>query len=356
MLSYQNSTHSEKKQFKLVRYFACTSFIVLIISCLIFSVLISRSVKDVLINNFEVNDIPLGNTGPITGEKRPVGEKFEFTRDLTSEYDLLVKLRYYIILIFILMISLIFVILLLIISKAEKIMENRTRKQIEFSVQQKHSEHLASIGQMIAGVSHEIRNPLGIIFSTAELLSGMHEPNTTQKRLSDAIIDSSNRLNNIITAFQDFARPQQADLQECYIEEIINKGLNFLRPELDKQTISIQDNLKGKSFRLKADPNLLYRAFLNIFVNAVQAMENGGVIRIDLSEGNDHYQVKISNSGQGIGQDVIGKIFNPFFSSKDKGIGLGLPIAKNIIKAHNGEITLNSDPNSGTDVVIILPK
>jgi len=244
----------------------------------------------------------------------------------------------------------------LIVRKAEGIIEKRAKEQIELEAQLNQAERLATLGQMIAGVSHEIRNPLGIIRSTAELLSGMDRADETQKKLSNMIIESSNRLNNIVTEFMDFARPRKPDLQECYLEEIINKNLDFLRPELDKQNISVQDNLENRSFKFKADPHLLYRAFLNLFINAIQSMNNGGTIHVDLSEKSNSYRIGIRDTGAGIDQDTINKIFNPFFSTKDKGSGLGLPIVKNIIEAHNGEIRINSDSDSGTEVMILLPK
>jgi len=300
--------------------------------------------------------IPFRGMDPVTGRKGHVLGVFELTQDLTQEYQSVIKLQYFIFGLSILIMALIFVTLLLIVRKAEGIIEKRAKEQIELEAQLNQAERLATLGQMIAGVSHEIRNPLGIIRSTAELLSGMDRADETQKKLSNMIIESSNRLNNIVTEFMDFARPRKPDLQECYLEEIINKNLDFLRPELDKQNISVQDNLENRSFKFKADPHLLYRAFLNLFINAIQSMNNGGTIHVDLSEKSNSYRIGIRDTGAGIDQDTINKIFNPFFSTKDKGSGLGLPIVKNIIEAHNGEIRINSDSDSGTEVMILLPK
>ena len=252
--------------------------------------------------------------------------------------------------------ALIFLALLLIVRKAEKIIEERAKEQIELEAQLNQSERLAALGQMIAGVSHEIRNPLGIIRSTAELLSGREDADASQKKLSDMIIDASTRLNNIVTEFMDFARPQKPDLQQCYLEEIIYKNIEFLRPELDKNNISVKDNLKNLSFKLKADPHLLYRAFLNLFINAIQSINDKGTINIHLSEEPDSYTVQIRDTGEGIGQETLKKIYNPFFSTKDKGSGLGLPIVKNIVEAHRGKLRIKSHPDAGTEIHIILPK
>ncbi|UCF82643.1 MAG: GHKL domain-containing protein [Desulfobacteraceae bacterium] len=307
--------------------------------------------------------IPFRDVDPFTGDKGYVGGVFELIQDLTKEYESLVKFQYLIFGLSILIMGLIFVALLLIVHKAEGIIEKRAKEQRELESQLNHAERLAALGQMVAGVSHEIRNPLGIVRSTAELLGGMPGSTEAQEKLSRVIIDESSRLDNIVTEFLDYARPQEPNFQECYLEEIINKNLQFLGPEFDKGNISVRDNINGRSFRLRADPQLLYRAFLNIFMNGIQAMENGGTITVDVTEKKGHYVVSIEDTGYGIGQENLNRIFDPFFSTKDKGSGLGISIVKNIIEGHKGSIRIEStvgDPqgqdNTGTKVFIILPK
>jgi signal transduction histidine kinase len=307
--------------------------------------------------------IPFRDVDPYTGDKGYVGGVFELIQDLTKEYKSLVKFQYFIFGLSILIMGLIFVALLLIVHNAERIIEERAKEQRELESQLNHAERLAALGQMIAGVSHEIRNPLGIIQSTAELLGGMPNSTDEQKKLSSVITGESGRLNNIVTEFLDFARPQEPNFQECHLEEIINKNLQFLSPELDKENISVYDNLDGRSLKLRADPQLLYRAFLNVFINAIQAMENGGRINVDVTEKKDHYVVSIADTGCGIRQENLSKIFDPFFSTKDKGSGLGISIVRNIIEGHKGSVWINSDgggppgrQDTGTKVFIKLPK
>ena len=284
-------------------------------------------------------------------------------QDLTKEYESLVKFQYFIFGLSSLIMDLIFVALLLIVHNAEVIIEERAKEQRELESQLNHAERLAALGQMVAGVSHEIRNPLGIIRSTAELLGGMPDSTDIQKKLLSVITEESSRLNNIVTEFLDFARPQEPNSQECYLEEIINKNLQFLSPELDKENISVYDNLDDRSLKLRADPQLLYRAFLNIFMNAIQAMENGGSMTVDVAEKKDHYVVSIEDTGCGIRQENLSKIFDPFFSTKDNGTGLGISIVRNIIEGHKGslwiESTVGDTPGqhgTGTKVFIKLPK
>jgi len=307
--------------------------------------------------------IPFRGMDPLSGSKGYVLGVFELIQDLTKEYEYLVKFQYLIFGLSILIMGLIFVALLLIVHKAEGIIEGRAKEQRELESQLNHAERLAALGQMVAGVSHEIRNPLGIIRSTAELLGGMPDSTDVQKKLSSVITEESSRLNNIVTEFLDFARPQEPNFQECYLEEIINKNLQFLSPEFDKENISVYDNLDGRSLKLSADPQLLYRAFLNIFMNAIQAMENGGSMTVDVAEKKDHYVVSIEDTGYGIRQEILSKFFDPFFSTKDKGSGLGISIVRNIIEGHKGSVWIDSkvgDPpgqhGAGTKVFIKLPK
>ncbi|NQT55173.1 MAG: GHKL domain-containing protein [Desulfobacteraceae bacterium] len=306
--------------------------------------------------------IPFRGVVPSTGEGF-IGGVFELTQDLTKEYQSIVKLQYLIFGLSILIMGLIFVALLLIVHKAERIIEQRAKEQRELESQLNHSERLAALGQMVAGVSHEIRNPLGIIRSTAELLGGMPDSNEAQKKLSGMIIEESSRLNNIVSEFLDFARPQEPNFQDCYLDEIIKKNLLFLRPEFDKEEITVHDNLNSRSLKLKADPNLLYRSFLNIFVNAIQSIKNGGTVTVNVEEKKDHYIVGITDTGSGISEENLNKVFDPFFSTKDKGSGLGLSIVKNIIEAHKGSMWIESRvrdskerENSGMKIMIKLPR
>jgi len=299
--------------------------------------------------------IPFRGVNPFTGKQDIVGV-FEITQDMTKQYESIIKFQYLIFGLSILIMGLIFLALLLIVQKAEKVIELRAKERRELEEQLHQAERLAALGEMVAGVSHEIKNPLGIVQSTAELLGQMPDANESQKRLSGVITEESHRLNRIVTEFLDFARPEVPNLQNCYLEEIIQKNLTFLRAELEKKGIKVDDNLDSRSFKLRADQDLLYRALLNIFINAIQSMKNAGSITVRVDEEKDHYRIDIEDMGCGITQENIKKLFNPFFTTKERGTGLGLSIVRKIIEGHKGTIEIESKENAGTKVSLQLPR
>ena len=307
--------------------------------------------------------IPFRVANPFTGEKGEIGGVFELIQDLSQEYESLVRLQYLIFALSIVIMGMIFIALLLIVRKAERTIDERASEQRELEAQLNQAERLATLGEMIAGVSHEIRNPLGIIRSTAEFLGSMPGSDKSQARLSRLIMEESSRLNDIVTEFLDFARPREPNLETCRLDEILKKNIQFLESEWDLKGISCIENLGDRSLEIKADPHLLYRCFLNIFMNSIQSMENGGTISISVKEEKGLYVIVIQDTGSGIDKESLKKIFNPFFSTKDKGSGLGLAIVKNIIEGHKGQILIegnkggiDGEKEAGTRVVITLPK
>ncbi len=308
--------------------------------------------------------IPFTGIGAFLGDSGYVLGVFELIQDLTEEYKSVVRFQYLTFGLSILIMGMIFIALLLIVRKAERIIDERAREQRELEDQLHHAERLAALGEMVAGVSHEIRNPLGIIRSTAELLGSMPGADASTTRLTGLIVEESGRLNNIVTEFLDFARPMTPNFQDCDLKKILERAFLFLEPELDKQGISLENQLGENPMKLRADPELLYRSFLNIFVNAIQAMPEGGRMTVQATDESDgHYLLKFEDTGAGIQEENLKKIFNPFFSTKEKGSGLGLSIVRNIIEGHRGKIWLKSigadsedGQPSGTAVFIRLPQ
>ena len=281
---------------------------------------------------------------------------FEIIQDMTEPYESIVRFQFLVFGLSIAIMGAIFVALLLIVRKAETIIEERASERRRLEDQLHQAERLAALGEMVAGVSHEIKNPLGIIQSTAELMGGLPNADENLKRLSGVIHEESSRLNGIVTEFLDFARPQSPNFRPTSLGDILKRNLTFLQPEIEKKDIRITHNLDGRSFDLKADPDLLYRAFLNILLNAMQAQEDGGVIDVRVTEDRYDQLVEITDHGVGIPEESLKKLFNPFFTTKEQGTGLGLSIVRKIVEGHNGRITIHSEPMETTTVVIRLPK
>ena len=208
---------------------------------------------------------------------------------------------------------------------------------------------------MTAGVSHEIRNPLGIIKSSAQLMKKKMIKLEVNSNIPDIIIEESQRLNNIITDFLDFARPRQAALRPCHINEIIDKNLSFLESQIQEQQIVISKAFDDHLPRVSADPDMLYQAFLNILLNCFQAVGKNGSVTIVTRFDTLQVSVSFTDNGPGIAEDILEKIWTPFFTTKDTGTGLGLGIVKNIIEAHNGNIRIFNAKPSGAVVDITLP-
>ena len=287
-------------------------------------------------------------TGPIIGV-------IEITQDITESYRTIFNFQILVIITIMAVMILLFLILIIVVKRGEVIMEQRAKEQLRLKEQLNRAEHLSSIGEMVAGVSHEIRNPLGIIRSSAELLKKKMLSYDAASTIPDIIIEEGGRLNNIITDFLNFARPRQPDFVACRIEEVLEKNLKFIEAEAKNKGYRLDTNYVPDLPEIMADKDMLYQAFLNILINAMQSMPDGGDIQISITAEDDLVKIQFLDEGHGIGEEINAKIWDPFFTTKEKGTGLGLGIVKNIIQAHNGVVHIENRPNKGVVVTVELP-
>jgi signal transduction histidine kinase len=208
---------------------------------------------------------------------------------------------------------------------------------------------------MAAGISHEIRNPLGIIRSSAELLKKKVSKFDPSNTIPDIIVEEASRLNNIITGFINFARPRSPVLSACHIGEVIEKNITYLSMQIAENGYTINKKYQNSLPEIQADANMLYQSFLNIFINSMQAMPTGGTIDVAISADDNIVTIHFDDEGQGIDSEVLEKIWDPFFTTKEMGTGLGLGIVKNIIEAHGGSIQIANRENCGVRVTVELP-
>jgi two-component system, NtrC family, sensor histidine kinase HydH len=299
---------------------------------------------------FRLEEKLIPQAGPVVGV-------IEITQNISGDLAEIANFRLIILITLVVIMGLLFLVLRQIVKKAGTILERRQEEQRRLEGQLHQSERLAALGEMTAGVAHEVRNPLGIISSTAELLRerlARYEPGN---RLAQIIVEESNRLNEKITEFLDFARPRIPNLRPCDLEATLNRGLELLQPEIDRLGIKVSREYRLDGRMLMVDQDLLYQAFLNILINAIQALPDGGHLTVFTlpGPGGQGGEIRFQDNGEGIEPEALNKIFNPFFTTKEKGSGLGLPIVKSIIEAHEGSLDISSTAGAGTTVTVKLP-
>ncbi len=298
---------------------------------------------------------PLREARPLTRISGKVLGVVEIVQDLSEDNQSIFRFQIRVIITCALVMSLLLVILIFVVKRGEGIIHRRTMERMHLREQLNRAEHLSSLGEMVAGISHEIRNPLGIIRSSAELLKKKMIQCGQPNSIADIIVEEAGRLNNIITDFLTCAKPCSPNRVPCRVEEVIGKNLTFLSPQIGESGYQIHVQHENEIPEIMGDPDMLYQAFLNILINAMQSMPGGGEIQILLSAGPEVLTVSFKDKGQGIPEDILEKIWNPFFTTKETGTGLGLGIVKNIIEAHKGRIRIENRPVYGAQVIIELP-
>ncbi|MGI9536129.1 MAG: sensor histidine kinase [Desulfocapsaceae bacterium] len=281
----------------------------------------------------------------------------EIAKDLSRDYTAILKLQGRIMIVSAVVMLVLFLVLRSIVSRAGDILERRMVERLTLKDQLDKNERLTHLGTMVATVSHEIKSPLGIVRSTAEILKKRIEKVAPgNENLAQIIVDETRRLNTIVTEFLDFARPQQPKLKACDLQQILNRAINFTSSMAEKQAVEIETVFTADAIVRDVDEDMLYRAFLNIILNSIQAMEEGGRLEVETSVGDDDQTViSFSDNGPGMSEEIAAQVFEPFFTDRSKGTGLGLAIAQNIVEEHGGDIEVESRIQEGTRFVIIFP-
>jgi|GEM_PF-64461 signal transduction histidine kinase len=287
-------------------------------------------------------------TGPIIGV-------VEIVQNVSEDYRKIFRLQILVILTSSLVMGVLFLILRTIVKRGEAMIEERNQEQLRLKEEVNQNRHLSAIGEMTASISHEIRNPLGIIRSSAELLKKKIDRFEPGNPIADVIIEEAGRMNAIITDFLTYARPRSMNPRLCHLRDILQKNQIFLAPELEKGGYDLQIYCAPRVDEICADPDMLYQAFLNLILNAMQAMPQGGKIRVSIHNATEWTHVFFEDSGKGISEEVLARIREPFFTTKDKGTGLGLGIVEKILAAHGGKMEISNRQEGGLRVKVSLP-
>jgi len=233
---------------------------------------------------------------------------------------------------------------------------------IEMERRLEKAERLSSMGQLAAGVAHEIRNPLNAISMATQRLKREFIPVDSSKaedfqNLSGVIRDEIKRLDGIIEEFLSFSKSRRLELRDFSITEILQKIVSLIREEASARGITIETKWRQTPAIIPMDINKLQQAFLNLIKNAMESMPTEGKISITVDkEGKNYIVVSILDTGCGMTTEEIERIFNPEYTTKEKGLGLGIPLASEIIRGHGGDIRVISRKDEGTTFEVVLPR
>ncbi|MBF0559041.1 MAG: cache domain-containing protein [Nitrospirae bacterium] len=218
-----------------------------------------------------------------------------------------------------------------------------------------HSEKLASIGRLAAGIAHEIGNPLTSIFSYVQILKEMEDSDEFKRDSLDTISFHINRISGILKQLSGFTKMPGGELKPCSVNEIIDTSLDLIQYDKKAKTITMMKELEDGLPEIAADANQLSQVFVNLILNAIDAMPDGGTLKVTSYVRDSVVAIQFRDTGTGIRKEDLGKIFDPFYTTKEKGTGLGLAVSYNIIKKMNGLLTVDSELGKGTIFTIMLP-
>lgn len=221
--------------------------------------------------------------------------------------------------------------------------------------QLRQSEHLIALGRLATGVAHELRNPIGIIKTIVELMKQEYSQVSGIEEFTRAIDEQVERQNMEIQELLNFGRPTRVSIKECSVNDLIKGVLSFSSAMLRKQRVSVQLRLDDKLSNILADTEKLKQVFVNIILNASEAMPTGGKLEIITREANCMVIISFSDTGEGIPTEAKSRIFDPFYTTKKTGTGLGLSISYQNIQLHGGTIDVDSNLDRGSTFTINLP-
>jgi two-component system sensor histidine kinase HydH len=226
-------------------------------------------------------------------------------------------------------------------------------RDLEIKVQRK--ERLAAVGTLAAGIAHEVRNPLSSIRGYATFFGSLFDNGSENKKAANIMAEEVDRVSRVISELLEFARPVNLKLEKTDIVVFVNNSLRLIKYEAETANVNILKNIGSALPNVEIDHDRFSQVLLNLYINAIQAMEKGGDLTIRVGAQKEDLVFEISDTGQGISPEDQANIFNPYFTTKKKGTGLGLAIVYKIIESHCGSINIVSSKNRGTTFVISIP-
>jgi len=219
----------------------------------------------------------------------------------------------------------------------------------------RRSERLAALGKMAAGVAHELRNPLSSIKGLALVLKSRFQEENSDRETATILVQEVERLNRSISELLDYARPQQLKKDDFDIVKLLNKAVSLIRIDAETAGVELRTNFEKELPLLNGDEDKLTQVLLNLLLNGIQAMEDGGTLDLRAGATDRKIEIVVTDTGCGISEKDLGRVFDPYFTTKPDGTGLGMAMSAKIIEEHGGEIHLQSKVGQGTSVILEIP-
>ena len=232
----------------------------------------------------------------------------------------------------------------------------RTAELVETHKRLVTQERINALGRAAAQVAHEVKNPLaGLLLYSLHLKNKAENFSESEIYLVDKIVDTINHLNSRVVQILDFARPVNLKVRSENLNVIINDVLDLAQPQIAANNVEVRLSLDQQPVYVHVDQSSVRGAFLNLMLNAIEAMPTGGTLSIAVNQIDDTVRLELTDTGRGIEDEEARKIFEPFYTTKAQGLGLGMPYAKKIIDQHGGTISLSSRLGVGTTISVTLP-
>ncbi len=232
----------------------------------------------------------------------------------------------------------------------------RTAELVETHKRLVQQERIAALGRAAAQVAHEVKNPLaGLLLYSLHLKSKLGESSKSEAVLVDKIVDTINHLTDRVEQILGFARPLNLTRSSGNLNRIVHDVLELLQPQITANKIDVRLSLSEQASSVMIDESSMRGVLMNLILNAIEAMPNGGRLSVTSQRTDDTLLLEIVNTGRGISEEVAKNIFEPFYTTKQQGLGLGMPYAKKIIEQHGGTISVASQPGEGTTISVALP-
>ena len=236
------------------------------------------------------------------------------------------------------------------------VMTRQLERLRQMEGEMRRREQLAALGEAAAVIAHEIRNPLGIIKTSSQVVAQRSYLTQPDERLLGFVLDEVNRIDRLVTEVLDYVRPNRPTMRTVALDEIVSRAIDFMTPELDKRGIT-RELAVASGLMVEADGDQIHQVIINLVLNAMEAMAEGGrlTVKAEADDEASEAVLTIADNGTGMEPDVVNRMFDPFFTTKTKGTGLGLAKVLSVIEHHGGAISCTSALESGTSIVIRLP-